>query len=422
MRLKPRATFKSTLYGVGFILWLWGCQSPQIRIFYTSSNGLLLGEISDKVNQYIGDDKGDTFFSYIFGISKDPDAKNTGDVYNITGRSGKGYSLVFRTAGGSTVGIHPNVVIVDDPLDHNDRESETVREKKKLWLDSLTPLLVKFYDAEKDIEYKSVFYIGTVWHMQDLTYHIRKKNKDLIGSMKWDIEIESIYNKEGKSNYSEFISDEEIAEIKSSISEEFFACQYINEALPIGLQVFNKEKLTFVRPDQIDLNQGQILCAFDPSLGKTKSDYPAVWWIHRQGKRLTFIDAIDEKTELALIVHVIAAKNEELGCREMVYEDNGVMLVEEALIKAHNRLRWDISIDSIHHSTNKHERIISTQPDYYSGNVRFLSDYEIRYPEAMAQILFYPAYGHDDFPDCGHMAIEWFRRPHFVMQRYEECL
>lgn len=422
MRLKPRGTFKTTIYGVGFTLWLWACQSPQIRIFYTSSNALLLGEVSDKINQYVGDEKADTFFSFVFGIVKDSVAKNTSDVFNIKGRSGKGFSLILRTSGGSTVGIHPNVVIIDDPCDQKDRESEAVREQKKRWLDSVTPLLVPFVSPRSKFLFKTIFYIGTVWHMQDLTYHIAKMNKKLKGMMKWDIEIESIYNDKGGSSYPEFIDDEEIEAIRSSISEEFFACQYMNKALPVGLQIFNMDKLSFAREDQVDIKEGQILCIFDPSLGKAHSDYPAVWWLHKLGDNLTFIEALDKKIELSLIVNVIAAKNVELGCREMVYEDNGVMLVGQALEKAHKRVHWHMEINSVHHSSNKHERIVSIQPDLYSGYVRFMEDYEERYPEAMNQIIFYPAYGHDDFPDAAHMGIEYFRQDHFKFHVYTELL
>ena len=81
MRLKPRGSYKSTLYGIAFILWVWGVYSTRIRIFYTSANSLLLNEVADKINQFVGTDKGDTLYSSIFGITKDSTAKNTSDVF-----------------------------------------------------------------------------------------------------------------------------------------------------------------------------------------------------------------------------------------------------------------------------------------------------------------------------------------------------
>lgn len=422
MRLKPRATYKTTVYGVSFVLWLWACVDPQIRIFYTSANGLLLSEVSDSIDRFLGSSKGDTLFSYIFDIVKDETAKNTSDVYNIKGRAGKGFSLVLRTSGGSTVGIHPNIIIIDDALDKNDRDSEATRQQKVRWFDSLWPLIVPFFSVKKNYYFESIFYIGTRWHMKDLCSYIFEKNKGISDKKKWDIEIESIYNKDGRSNYPEFISDEKIEEIKADISSEFFSCQYINDPLPDGTQLFDLKRLRLVRPEQIDLHLGQLLCVFDPSKGKSHNDFPAVWWLHYKDDIITFFDAIDKKIEITLLIHQIAARNKMHGCRTILFEDNNAFLLEDALEKAHNRINWRMNIETTHHGSesNKHERIISMQPELYSGHVQFMSDYENRYPEAINQIIFYPVYGNDDFPDCAQMGIEYFRQTHFTFHRYEE--
>lgn len=413
----------SSMYGVGFILWLWACQSPLIRIFYTSASGLLINEISDKINQYIGTEKANTFFSYIFGITKDVNAKNTTDVFNILGRSGKGFSLILKTAGSSTVGIHPNIIIIDDPLDISDRESEATRQQKERWFDSLNPLLVPFYNDKTGIIFETIMYIGTVWHLRDLIWYITEViNPKLPKTEQWDVERESIYTSEGRSAYPEIISDDKLAVIKATMSETFFASQYMNSALPEGLQVFDLKRLTLVRPDQIDLSKGEVLCVFDPSLGKSSSDYPAVWWVHFHEDKLTFFDAIDKKTELSLLVHHIASRNKEYQCRRIIFEDNGTILIKESLTRAHKGIDHNIFIDSVHHSTPKAERIMSIQSDLYSGFARFMSDYEVRYPEAMNQIVFYGAYGADDFPDCAQIAIEHFRRKKFKFVRYESLL
>jgi len=701
----------TTLYGLANMLWLWGCVSPQIRVFYTSANSLLLQEVSDKLNQYIGTEKSETLYSLIFGITKDPVAKNTSDVFNIKGRSGKGFSLVFRTSGGSSVGIHPNICIVDDPCfvgetpvltingyvpikdikagdqvltrfgfkkvlrswktrknadvadyningkiltctanhkiitykgkkeislldddtiikyedsiwkseklakqkslpiwvsntedipnrninlienilwqagtlteklrfytvrfgslitarfqkvftfitkmmiemktnyliwnslkgqniiqntqegtcyapsamskimptskrfeplqvngtnpkkdcrrpekfmilsqrlkkyvlcaersflqrisqrigknvvqknvgliatnkrksdvynltvedvhefvangilvancDQNDRDSDTTRQGKARWFDGLTPLLVPFFDPKTGISLETILYIGTHWHLRDLIWHIEETNKKLPEDSKWDIESESVFTEDRQARYPEFFPLSKIMEIKANISDVFFSCQYENNPLSEGMQVFDLKKLFFTRKDQIEADKGEMLCVFDPSLGKTHSDYAAVWWLHFHNNKITIIDAIDDKVELNLIVHQIANKNMEYGCRHMIYENNGISLVEESLKSAHNRLNWRIHIEGLHHSSNKDERIMSMQPALYSGQVQFMSDYEIRYPEAMAQLIFYPVYGHDDFPDCLQMGIEHFKQARFQFIRYEELL
>jgi len=422
LRLKSRGTYKTSIYGLANILWLWGCFSPQLRIFYTSANALLLQEVSDKLNQYIGSDKSETLYSMIFGVTKDLSAKNTSDVMNIKGRSGKGFSLILRTAGGSSVGIHPNIICCDDPLDANDRDSQATRDGKEAWFDSLVPLLVPFYDAKNDVTFKSIFYIGTRWHMKDLVHHILERNKILPEEQRWDVEIESVCDESGRSNYPDFISDAEIAEIRAGISDIFFSCQYLNQPLSAGTQIFNLTKLFFVRPEQVDLKLGEIRSFLDPSLGKISSDYPMCIWVHSFDDKLTVIDAIDKKVELSLIVHQIASRNQEYGCRHLTFESNGITLIEQSLRDAHNRINHKIYLEPVHHSSNKHERICSIQPDLYSGRVQFMSDYLVRYPEFLNQIVFYGAYGNDDAGDVLEMAISHFRRAYFKFQRFESCL
>src|SRR5687768_1990139 len=103
-RLKPRGTFKTTLYGEAFMLWVWGCFSPEIRFFYTSANEALLGDVSTHLDYFVGL-KTDSLYYNVFGIKRDREARtNTNETFNIIGRDkkAKGASLMFRTAGGAT--------------------------------------------------------------------------------------------------------------------------------------------------------------------------------------------------------------------------------------------------------------------------------------------------------------------------------
>lgn len=422
MRLKPRGTFKTSIYGIGSILWLFGCFSQQLRILYTSSNSLLLQEVSDKISQYIGTEKNETLYSLIFGVTKDTTAKNTSDVINIKGRAGKGFSLVFKTAGSSVIGSHPNYICVDDPMNEEDRTSQATRDAKELWMDSLIPLLVPFKDSRSGVTFETIVFIATRYHMKDLVNHILERNKKLPDDQKWDYESESICNDKGESNYPDFISNQKISELKNSMSEVSFSCQYANNPLMDGMQMFDLKRLTFVRAEQVNLSLGEIKAFFDPSLGKTSSDYPMIIWIHSYEDQLTVIDAIDKKIELSLIVHHIATKNKEYGCRHITFENNGISLIEQSLRDAHDRINHKMYFEPLHNSSSKFERICSIQPDLYSGRVRFMDDYIERYPLAMNQLIFFPVFGTDDFPDTLQMGISHFRRAHFKFVRYESCL
>lgn len=404
-RLKPRGTFKTTLYGEAFILWVWAVYSPQIRFFYTSANKTLLEEVSAHLDSFIDFDS-ESLYAFVFDIRRDKQArKNTNTIFNITGRDAgtKGSSLMFRTAGGSTNGVHPHFIIIDDPMDKADRESETVREKKKRWYDSLHPLLVPFRLKVDDKIYsiQKMMFIATRWHLDDLANHVRTKNND------WDFEVEGVYDDDGKPRYPEFFGEEEIDKKRRSIDRIFFACQYLNNPLPEGVQIFSLEQLSFMRPDQYETTQGSNFCFFDPSKGKKGSDYPAVIWVNLLNGRKVFFDAIDKRVELSALVKLIAERNKIHKTRMMVYETNGTSLVGEALEAAHKAIGYPMHIEGINETRNKYERIICMEPSLYDGSWHFRTDYETAYPELMNQLIFFPAWSHVDFPDIIEKAITY---------------
>jgi predicted phage terminase large subunit-like protein len=404
MRLKPRGTYKTTLYGVAFLLWAWAVVSPEIRFLYTSANQALLDEVSAEYDRFIGVGT-ESLYSLVFGIKRDPALKNTADVFNIVGKArSKGSSLMLRTAGGSTNGVHPHFIICDDPLDKKDRESEAVRKSKERWFDSLTPLLVP-YQLQDGREVKGMLVIATRWHLQDLTTYARKKGQ-------WDVETESVYADDGTSpRYPEFFGEAQIAEVKESIDDLFFACQYLNNPLPEGSRIFVLDRLHFLRPDQFDTKQGTNYCFFDPSRGKENSDYPAAIWVNVMNGRKVIFDDVDDKVQLEAMLPLIAAKNREHRVRVMRYETNGSMGLDPSLKRAHKDISYALTIEGMHETRNKFERIRTMQPVLYRKDQRgwfFVDDHAQRYPELMNQLLFFPAWGHDDFPDVIEKAVTWF--------------
>jgi len=423
MRLKPRKTFKTTLYGEAFILWLWATVSVKLHIFYTSANSALLQEVSAHLDHYLKSGN-NSLYTFVFGIERDQTlTPNTADVFNIKGKdtSIKGSSLMFRTAGGSVNGVHPHIIIVDDPMDLIDRRSPSVRITKNMWFDSLTPLLMPFEHNGMLLSFLLV--IATRWHLSDLiSYIFEKDNQKVVESDKFNIEIESIYDKDGNPSYPEFFPEDEIRKIKSNISDVFFACQYLNNPLPEGLQVFDKDKMWFFDPTMLDLKQGQNACFLDPSKGKAESDYPAVIWVNYNDGVLRIFDAIDKLIMLDDMLKMIAKKNDIYKIPLLLFEDNGTMLLDKNIVRAHEEIapKLKIKVEGIHEGRNKNERIINMQPNMYNGSVQFRMDYKESYPEAMNQIFFHPVWDYDDYPDIIEKAVSYFLKPKFVFQRFEK--
>ena len=401
-RLKPRGTFKTTIYAEGFILWIWATVSQEIKFFYTSASQALIDEVSSHLGQFIQEET-ESLYSFIFNIRKDKLSKNTEDIFNLQGRdkNSKGFSLIFRTAGGSTNGVHPNIIIVDDPMDKEDRESQAVRLHKERWFESLYPLLVPFTMPD-GTEIKQISVIATRWHLNDLVAHLMRKPD-------WDFDVESCYNSDGSARFPEILPDETLEEIKKNISEIFFSCQYLNNPLPEGLQVFKINKLHFLNYSHENIEQGSNYCFFDPSKGKKGGDFPAVIWINLFNGRKFIFDAIDIKTELDELIKLIAKMNRDFKVKEMVFETNGSMGLEDCLYRAHHDLNYNLAIEGIHETRNKVERIMAIQPDIYRENsFYFREDWRKYYPELMNQLIFFPAWEHDDFPDIIEKAVTWF--------------
>ena len=343
----------------------------------------------------------------MFDIKRDKTAqKNTNTEFNIIGRDqdAKGHSLVFRTAGGSTNGIHPSVVIVDDPCDKEDRTSEATRKAKRFWFDSLSPLLVPFNHEGKVI--KKTMILGTKWHFNDLFDTAMQKGI-------YDCEVEGIYNDKGEPSYPEFFPEERIQEIKKDISSVFFASQYLNKPQAEEDLVFDIKKLHFFDPKLLNVshetisNSGTNYCFFDPALGKKQGDYPAVIWVTLLNGKKYIIDALTKKFPLATTMDLIVARSIELKVKRLVYETNGTTLLDNVFNNKFKELKYNIMVDPIHEVRNKIERLTSAQPDLYNGSVLFREDHDTHYKELMNQILFFPVWKHDDFLDCLEKAISY---------------
>ncbi len=415
LRMHPRGTHKTTIYGVGLILWIWATISREIRVFYTSANKSLLEEVSEELDVYLAEEGEQSLYSQIFDVRRHKKWKQTWDVFNITGRATgkgqKGFSLVLKTIGTKVTGTHPHFVIADDICDIEDRESTTEREKKKRWLQTIYPLL-RGYRTSTGHEIKTVLIVGTFWHFQDTHAHIVERTKKALGEP-YNIQIEGVRDADKKRIHKEIYTNDDLKKLKDDMGDILYACQIENNPLPEGAQVFDKAKMHWI-PQRATIREqsgqwtfeGVNYVFFDPAEGTEEGDYPAVWFVNWNGKKLHFFDAIDEKMALADLIPVIIGRAIKYRCEALVYEKQSVDMIKAAFETGFDKVDYSIWIQEVPAPRiNKNARIISAQPYMYSGNVYFNLEWKRDPPECIKQIVLYPAYGPRDFPDCAEIAI-----------------
>lgn len=398
MRLKPRNTFKTSIYGEAFILWIWATVSQKVRFFYTSANSALLQEVSAHMKHYLGPD---SVYSLVFGVRMALDAKNTEDVINLVGRDyeSKGSSLIFRPAGGSTNGLHPHVVIIDDPMDREDRESQAIRDRKKRWMDSLEPLIDEFLVNGNRI--RKMMFIATRWHLDDLVaYTLALNDKVENPAQRWSVEVEGVFLADGVTpRYPELMDADWIRDKRTKMDPVFFSCQYLNTPLPEGARIFDSSSFSVFNVRALDTASGVKVCFLDPSQGRKGSDWPAVFWGSWQDETLFILDALKEKMRLGDLLEWISHKNLEHQVDVYAYETNGTTLLDETMWAHGRTVGWTPQIVQIHESRSKEVRITLMQPAVQSGQIRFRDDWATAYPEMIAQLEYFPVHPNDDFPD-----------------------
>lgn len=413
--LKPRGTFKSTFYTISFPIWM-HLLNPNLRILIANAiegNATkFLGEIA---SHYLRNEKLAEIYRRrgLSGNPIDPNAalKKELRLTNCT-KIQKEPNIATVGYGSSAVSQHYDIIIVDDLVDRNDRESETVREDKKRWFGDLASLL------EPD---GLMLMVGTRWHFADVyDYIINDLNPKHTELDKYHVEVESCYIRSGDQKIAAFpriLSLDKLAELKIDKELAEFIANYENDPLPEEAQIFKLSEMSFF--DMIELHRRPLayygFC--DPALGKTKSDYAPIITIGIDEDGIIYVvDALVERTAPNATQEAILQRALKYPYTIFGIENNGFQeLFCNELIQKSTKLRAYIQIEPVNHSTNKRARIEGLQSLTFSDAlrpaiIRFRRDWETAYPLLIDQLLKFPNGAWDDAPDCLEGCVMLARR------------
>mgnify|MGYP003393891585 CR=1 FL=1 len=426
--LKPRGTYKSTIYTVAYPLWKL-VHNPNERILIanaTSDNAeAFLREITTHLLR-------NTRFMEVFGKLLDA---NSSKVSGITLKSRTSFNKEpsISTIGvlGNLVSSHYSTIICDDLCNDKDRESESIREKKKNWFKDLMSVL----DTDGEI-----IVVGTRWHFNDLyKFIIEDLNPKLSPAEQWDISIEPCYLEDDKTpRFPTILSAEILDRLKIEKGPLEFSSQYNNKPLPQEAQLFFEsdfKTFDYLGTNRVKdgdrVHEVEFVGYCDLSIGKSKSsDFTGLVTLGK-GKEGTvyIVDVVLERMPPDRTMEIIFAKHKIFDYKKYGVESNVFQsLFSEQMKKYSAEHQCYLPVVEVGHTSNKGLRIQSLQPLIKQGLLKIRSDWrdDRDYKELINQFVYFPLGGHDDGPDACEGAFsllkkkgQWKGQPFFAAGKTE---
>lgn len=398
LRLMPRGTFKSTIFTVGFVLWMLA-RDPDLRILlYSGKEGNaknFLHEIKKHITM-------NARFRSCFGKwEQAADRWTTTDI--IIGprkRARKEPSIAAIGKGSEITSMHFDIAIVDDLVTRDDRDSAAARDESRRALQ----------DLESIMDHDSlVSAIGTHWHYADAYTWIRKElNPKLVseGKQPWEVFVETPYEADGVTErFSRILPDLEELKIKRGLVEYY--ANYMNNPLPPDTQLFPEGALTYFDFDVEAYAECIKYAYWDPASTERGAgrdpDYHAIPIIARTGE---FFDVIDvwlkqDKPSAGYAMAEALAKSYRL--MHLRVETNHLPDAADNLEKAFRAARIGTAVSGEKATGSKMARVQSIEPLTSAGRIRFRRDWRecsSSYRLLMEQLTMYPVASHDDGPDA----------------------
>lgn len=407
----PRETFKSTFFTTIFPAWALAI-NPNLAIMITSATQSNSKNWLSAIKRRLERD----LFIDVFGNWKTRDDwRDTDIIISQRDRIRPESSIFCAGLDTTTTSKHFDIIVADDLVTPEDRDSPAKRAKTIKYWDDIIDLLHKRHGI--------CFFIGTPWHWDDLYQWIERKNVTLKKEGKPEVKVlkEPAYiEKEGKRVFlfPDILPEEKLNDIrarKSDISN--FSANYLLRPIHPSSQIFKEDALQYFNYRQeFPGNLEKVCFHIDPSQDdKSGNDYTAIVVVGKRksdGRRLVLDTRIElmrpSRRETAVLelykfylengipgdmietrwqIETVAGQNEIKRSLLRFMLDNGVA---------------DFPLKSLARVANKHTKIASLELPISNGSLLFRDDFRTApggYYLLIQQLLEFPQ-GHDDGPDA----------------------
>lgn len=426
----PREHGKSTINSFLFPLYATLYDKSQFTLIISATEQIalpFLDMIKDELenNQLLIED---------FGIQKGQ-RWNNNEIW-IKSRSGLDSCIMIRGIDGSLRGVHykhhrPTLVLLDDLLKDDTAKSESKREQvKSTFRDVVIPI------GTRDT---NILVVGTILHEEDIMSELLKGKIAGVRSIKKEAVIqwserddlwsewEKLYNNlEDQDRINTALSffdahKEEMLEGTEILWNEYLDYYYLMcKKQAMGDKSFYKEMQNDPRStdeyifqslefwsELPEFEEMELVMYIDPAIkaGK-KNDYSAITILgqHRKTKQRYVVDGSIYKMLPDDLFQAVISKLSTYPVEKIGFETNQAQSYmkqkfEEELWKA----KLYVPIQSVHTKGNKHERIISLEPDIKKGHILF-NQSNIRYNNQIKDYNKHCKY--DDAPDSLYGAVQ----------------
>jgi predicted phage terminase large subunit-like protein len=387
--------------------------NPNERVLIANSTGDNAEAFLREINaHFIRNER----FIQLFGkLVDDRSAKVSSTTLNNRTVFSKEPSISTIGVLGNLVSSHYSLIICDDLCNNMDRESETIREKKKIWYKDLLSIL----DPDGDI-----VVVGTRWAREDLYGYIMEVlNPKLKPEEQYFIKVESCYLEDEKTPRFPTILPADVLErlkIEKDIYE--FNSQYINKPISVESQIFFESDFqTFEYLGTNRVLDGGIIKTVDfvgycdLSIGKTKSaDFTGLVTLGKAKDGIVYIiDVVLERMPPDRTMETIFAKHKIFDYKKYGVESNVFQSLFSSQMKKYSAAnQCYLPIIEVGHTANKQLRIQSLQPIIKQGLLKIRYDWkEYRdYKEMINQFTYFPLNSHDDGPDAVEGAFSLLKK------------
>ena len=212
LMMAPRKTGKTSMGTHGLSLFIPAVLDPNFAMMIVFGSQDLSDSMGKLINDTIYNNK---LFRYFYGAWEvgSPSMQERTKFFSCRKKSKRDASLLMTSVGAKITGLHPDGIILDDPIDRENYKSESALQNIEDYHNSLFALDSDF-----------MWVLGTRWGPTDLY------GQRIIGQLSdvYDIYLRGARNPDGSLWYSEYQNEKFLADKLKAMGKFLFQSQYLN--------------------------------------------------------------------------------------------------------------------------------------------------------------------------------------------------